>query len=624
MRFEPRHAFRPSRPLDRGDTARGAVDLPPELAFLPAFPGHRAVLRAAAERARRDNVCPARALIANGGVTAHWYYDALAAHLGLDFVVDWPDLAPLTDPAAAHRTGCVRLATTGWLVAPEDGVLRSLLRVRRMDLPHLAITTPAHFASILHFRTQGPISRAASEALPAETPLLSARGAFDPRVGLGAVLAAVGAIAVLHALRLVGDLCGLLFFAGMSFRLLIGAVGLAAEPERQDPHLVETDFLAETDLPIYTILVPLRQEDELVPDLLAALHALDYPRAKLEVLLLVEPEDFATREALAAARLPPWLHVVLGPIGGSLRTKPRALNIGLMMARGTLVTVYDAEDRPEPDQLRRAAAVFATAPETLACVQARLAIDNGDTSLLARLFAIEYAALFDVFNIGMARLGLPMALGGTSNHFRVSTLRVTGGWDAWNVTEDADLGLRLARLGHHVGTLASTTLEAAPDRMPVWMKQRRRWTKGWMQTFLVLARDARQVGRRLGWMRSGALALLLINLVAGPLLFPWFCGFVLYDVWVRGLPDPQGGFATAEATLAGSVFALGIVSTLWCGYAGLRVRRLLRFLPSLPLLVPYQLMISLGAWVGLIDLIRDPYHWHKTTHRPMARTRDRP
>ena len=217
----------------------------------------------------------------------------------------------------------------------------------------------------------------------------------------------------------------------------------------------------------------------MVPGLLRALDRLDYPRSKREVLLLVEADDAATRAALAG-RLPPGFRVVEVPPGRP-RTKPRALNVGLLLTRATLITVYDAEDRPDTDQLRRAAARFALAPASLACLQARLAIDRGG-GLLARLFAIEYAVLFEFLNLGLARMRLPMALGGTSNHFRADALRTVGCWDAWNVTEDADLGLRLARFGYACEMLDSVTWEEAPARLPGWFKQRRRWTKGWLQT----------------------------------------------------------------------------------------------------------------------------------------------
>jgi cellulose synthase/poly-beta-1,6-N-acetylglucosamine synthase-like glycosyltransferase len=113
-------------------------------------------------------------------------------------------------------------------------------------------------------------------------------------------------------------------------------------------------------------------------------------------------------------------------------------------------------------------------------VQARLCIDTR-TSWLARYFTAEYAGQFDVVLPKLAALGLPLPLGGSSNHFRTVTLREVGGWDPHNVTEDADLGMRLARFGYRSGVVASSTYEEAPADIGRWLGQRTRWFKGWMR-----------------------------------------------------------------------------------------------------------------------------------------------
>ncbi len=274
-----------------------------------------------------------------------------------------------------------------------------------------------------------------------------------------------------------------LFFASICLRLFAGAASLGRKRELQNRSPVD-----EARLPPYSIVVALHREARVVPQLVAALNALDYPRGKLDIKLVIESEDFATRRALEAQRLPPIYEIIVAPAGFP-KTKPRALNIALPLLRGELVAVFDAEDTPAPSQLREGAERFLRAPRRLACLQARLAIDNIEDSWLTRLFAIEYAVLFDVLNPGLAGLGLPLPLGGSSNHFRTEILREVCGWDAWNVTEDADLGLRLARLGYRVDTLAASTQEEAPARIEAWLAQRRRWSKGWMQTFITLTRN---------------------------------------------------------------------------------------------------------------------------------------
>ena len=247
----------------------------------------------------------------------------------------------------------------------------------------------------------------------------------------------------------------------------------------------------DRNLPSYTIIAALYREAAITRKLISALDAIQYPRAKLEVLIVIEADDHETREALAALDLPGHMKIIRAPPGFP-RTKPRALNVALPLARGEFTVVFDAEDEPDGDQLRIAAAFFAKLPSRVACLQARLTIDNMRDTWLTRMFTIEYATLFDVFNPGLASLGSPILLGGTSNHFRTAVLQKICGWDAWNVTEDADLGIRLSRMGYEVADLPSSTLEEAPATLAKWMKQRTRWMKGYMQTCISHSRTARR------------------------------------------------------------------------------------------------------------------------------------
>jgi cellulose synthase/poly-beta-1,6-N-acetylglucosamine synthase-like glycosyltransferase len=233
-------------------------------------------------------------------------------------------------------------------------------------------------------------------------------------------------------------------------------------------------------LPVYTVLVPLYREAGVVGDLLASLRALDYPAERLEVMLIVEATDGETRAVLACTQLDAHMQVLVVPEGAP-RTKPRATQYALQFARGEYVVVYDAEDAPEPDQLRRALAALRAGGERLGCLQAQLNIYNSDATWFTRQFTVEYTALFDCILPTLERLRLPVPLGGTSNHFPRAVLDAVGGWDPYNVTEDADLGIRLARAGWHVGVLNSTTWEEAPPTFRIWKGQRTRWLKGWMQ-----------------------------------------------------------------------------------------------------------------------------------------------
>ena len=233
-------------------------------------------------------------------------------------------------------------------------------------------------------------------------------------------------------------------------------------------------------LPDYTILVPLYRESASVPGLVAALGRIVWPRRRLDIKLIVEAHDDDTRQAIARLPLGAEFEVVVVP-PGSPRTKPRALQYALSRARGRFVAVYDAEDEPHPLQLAEAYQRFLASDRRLACLQAPLVVDNPGESWIAALFAIEYSTLFDGLLPALTGLGLLLPLGGTSNHFRREALECAGGWDPFNVTEDADLGVRLARFGFRSETLTLPTLEEAPMSVRVWVRQRTRWYQGWIR-----------------------------------------------------------------------------------------------------------------------------------------------
>ena len=266
-----------------------------------------------------------------------------------------------------------------------------------------------------------------------------------------------------------------------------------------------------------------------VGNLVAAIRALDYPPEKLDVKLVLEADDHETRRALARLDLgPPFTIITAPPLGP--RTKPKALNAALPFARGSFTVVYDAEDVPEPDQLRRAFAAFTAADDRLACVQASLTIDNPADSWLARMFTASYAGQFDALLPGLAALRLPFPLGGSSNHFRTAVLRQVGGWDPYNVTEDADLGIRLHRLGYRCAALSSATYEEAPARFRPWLRQRTRWYKGWMQTWLVHMRSPVRLVRELTVGGALAFQLFLACNVLAALVHPIFMAGLCYSL----------------------------------------------------------------------------------------------
>lgn len=372
--------------------------------------------------------------------------------------------------------------------------------------------------------------------------------------------------------------------------------------------------LSEDRLPVYSVIVALYRETATLPDLVASLAALDYPPEKLEIKLVIEPDDWEMRAACARLSLDHRFEVLIAPAVGP-RTKPKALNAALASVRGSFIAVYDAEDRPEPDQLRRALQAFLVSDERLACVQARLTIDNAAESTITRLFTAEYAGLFDVFLPGIAAWQLPLPLGGSSNHFRAETLRRVGAWDPYNVTEDADLGMRLSRFGYRAAVIDSATYEEAPRHFGPWLRQRTRWFKGWMQTWIVHMRHPVQLTRDLGLSGFVVFQLVVGGTVLAALVHSVFVAALIWQLGIQGSFGSPGNVAeTVIAGLHGTTLASGyLISAVLC-LIGLARRNLLHCAWSLLLTPLYWVMLSIAAWRALFQLVYAPYHWEKTEH----------
>jgi len=368
--------------------------------------------------------------------------------------------------------------------------------------------------------------------------------------------------------------------------------------------------LADEDLPAYTVIAPLYREAEVAAELIANLARLDYPRDRLQVLITLEANDHETQAAFGALDLPAGFQVLVAP-PGSPQTKPRACNVALERAHGDLVVIYDAEDAPHPGQLREAAARFAQADADLACLQAPLRIEP-DPRFLPDQFALEYAVLFEVFLPALTRWGLPFPLGGTSNHFRAGALRAVHGWDAYNVTEDADIGFRLAAEGYRLGVLSSPTFETAPTRLDVWKPQRARWIKGHLQTLAVHARGGAARSPR-------GLAALLLTL-ALPLVSSHLHGPLFAWLTLQSLGSTLGLCAEVPPMDWMLVFfgwtCIAVAGTVAQRRAGYRQR-------MLPLLgaIAYWPLQSLAAAEALRQFVVSPFHWDKTPHTPRAANR---
>lgn len=369
--------------------------------------------------------------------------------------------------------------------------------------------------------------------------------------------------------------------------------------------------LRKLPLPRVSVLVPLFRETEIVHELVARLTRLTYPKSLLDVILVLEEEDGETRDALAEIDLPPWIRPVVVP-DGEPRTKPRAMNYALDFCDGDIIGIYDAEDAPAPDQIMQVVRGFGAAPPEVACIQGYLDYYNPRQNWLARCFTIEYATWFRLMLPGMARMGLAIPLGGTTVFMRRAALEKLGAWDSHNVTEDADLGFRLARHGYRTQMLATVTGEEANCRPWPWVKQRSRWLKGYMTTYLVHMRRPRLLLRQLGAWRFLGFQAHFVAALSHFVLAPFLWSFWLV---LLGLPHPLDPFIPHWAMVAlGSSFLtieainLTIHAT---AVSGPRHRHLLLWTPTMHFYAPLG---AVAAYKALYELILKPYFWDKTQH----------
>lgn len=415
------------------------------------------------------------------------------------------------------------------------------------------------------------------------------------------LLVAFAVMAPRNFFALAGVATFLTFAVALGFRCAVYLRGASVAHDNRCPD--EEPVSGEgISWPVYTLLIALKDEADSAAQLSAAICSLEYPRDRLDIKLLIETGDEATRDALRLQRWPAGTQLLIVP-PGMPRTKPRALNYGLRWARGEFVVVYDAEDRPQADQLKMAVRAFRAGGSDLACVQAPL-VGEGDRGWIAGQWALEYAVQFGRLLPGLASLGLPIALGGTSNHFRRAHLEAAGGWDAWNVTEDADLGLRLARRGLRVGVIAPPTLEAPPEKLAVWLAQRSRWLKGFLQTWLVVMRRPGKAVREMGLGNFLALQLTLGVAILSALVHgPW-------ALWLAGmLLLPGSVVALVFLWFVGFSYAAGILMAL-AAPGKKNMRRVLLAL-SMPVYWPLQ---SVAMARALYSLARRPHFWAKTPH----------
>jgi glycosyltransferase XagB len=382
----------------------------------------------------------------------------------------------------------------------------------------------------------------------------------------------------------------------------------------QDRPLPATPFR----MPRVSVLVPLLKEREIAGQLIARLSQLTYPKSLLDVVLVLEQDDHLTRETIARTTLPDWMSVIEVPAAGGLTTKPRALNYALDFCKGSIIGVWDAEDWPEADQIEKVVSRFQGAPDNVVCLQGILDYYNSRSSWLARCFTIEYAMWWRIVMPGIARLGLVVPLGGTTLFFKRDALEELGGWDAHNVTEDADLGVRLARHGYRTELLPTVTREEATSRAWPWVRQRSRWLKGFLVTYFVHMRSPRRLLKDLGFWRFMGLQTIFLAAFSQFATAP-----VLWTFWLTLL-----GVAHPVAHTLGQPFLWSLTGfflatealSLLLAVVAVSGRDHRHLVPFIPTMMVYFGLGSLAAYKALWELVRLPFYWDKTQHGVTSQT----
>ncbi len=424
-----------------------------------------------------------------------------------------------------------------------------------------------------------------------------------------ATILAAAVAAPLPALQIL--MAWILIANAMTMGLRLVALFARFAPARAEKP-AETSRLSDyKKLPQVSILVPLLREENVAARLLEAIAAMDYPAALLDIKLVLEEDDVITRAAIPAAALPPGVEIITVP-ADRLRTKPRAMNYALRFCRGEIVGVYDAEDRPDPAQIRAVVEHLQNAPPDVACVQGHLDFYNTGKNWLSRCFTLEYAIWFRVILKGVQRLGIPIPLGGTTVFFRRNVLEAIGAWDAHNVTEDADLGMRLARFGYRCEMVSSTTWEEATVRVLPWIRQRSRWLKGYAITWATHMRSPRALLRDLGWRGFLGFQVLFLGAITSYLSIPLFwllwIATAAFDLafWSE-LPRPLVVAYFASMVLGQAVMlSIAAIAARDSGRPGL--------LPWVLALPFYWPLGAIAAYRAVGEIFTRPFHWHKTEH----------
>ncbi|MEM5500015.1 glycosyltransferase family 2 protein [Ahrensia kielensis] len=592
----------------------------PSIAFLLSFGLPQKMLRRAMALAEENGTYGAKELIAFNGIQEIQYYQLLAKHLDVEFIeeaqiVKLVDLSETSIAAFAQKQvvwGDLGQGILRPILAPDPRQITRLEKILAADKRQvkIALTAPCILRSVAIEQQKEQLSYAAINQLYIAKPSASAR--IGASAWQGAIISII-VIAIALALSLSNGAAGVVFHLILSmFFACCTGLRLIALSNFSPINFAKIAPSPNKDKPVYSVMVALHDEAEVVGDLVEALRKLKWPRSKLEIKLVCEADDYKTIDKIKAEDLDPRFEIIQVP-PSTPRTKPKALCYALGFTSGKFITLYDAEDRPHPEQLLEAYQRFDNADDKLGCLQAPLKIANAEDNAISSMFHFEYAGLFYGLIPWLARRKAPIMLGGTSNHFRRDALIAVGGWDPFNVTEDADIGIRLWRHGYNIDTITRPTLEDAPLNVSTWIPQRTRWFKGWIQTWLVHMKQPIKLTQNASFPSVFILNILLTGTLASALLHPFVLAKAIY-LSVIGGGEYDTIWITAITFIDWATVVLsyiGFIAMCWVSTEKPLRRKISHHFIFTPL---YWLGISFAAWRAMLQLQTAPFKWEKTAH----------
>ena len=566
----------------------------------------------------------AEILFSNGWVNRIDYYRALSEVLNmrifhpkeeyiqfdlidLNLYDDYKKFSFAPVSASFGTTNIITTNVTNKLIERLDSLYQSY---------NLKLVTPDDLLWLLRQRFKEKQLHDSSNLLVDKNPRASAKTLSSRSIGMCVVIVLLSLLFIFEPLTSILIGVGIFLLCHL-LKLYLMYISMEYSYEF-DMGQSELELIKDEDLPDYSIIVALYKESEVISQLFSSLHSLDYPKEKLDVKIVLEEDDQETLEAINLVGTPQYMDIIIVPSGPTdiniVKTKARACNYALSYCKGEFVALYDAEDVPDKLQLRKSLLYLLNEKLDLACVQARLHFYNSNQNLLTRLFDMEYRIWFKLLLPGLHILEAPIPLGGTSNHFNKHILENIGGWDAYNVTEDADLGIRLHAQGHRVGLIDSDTPEECPSSLRAWINQRSRWIKGHLITFFVHYRNPFNLLNTIGTRGFVVLTLFILFPLLSFLIYPFFWGIFFLDYFDVGAIKGRNIIPPEykDLLMFGLIFPnfiyifMGIVISFRDRKYG---NIIFSFLQPI-----YWLLHSIAAYVAIFDTIRRPYHWNKTQH----------